>query len=47
MAMLPINAGDGKKGLLEARAEDVEPPVKGLMMDAARALQFVRSKAST
>lgn len=29
----------------EATADKVEPPVKGPMMDAARALQFVRSKA--
>lgn len=30
----------------EAEAEKVEPPVKGPLMDAARALQTVRSKAS-
>lgn len=29
----------------EATADKLEPPVKGPMMDAARALQFVRSKA--
>lgn len=29
-----------------AKAEGIEPPVKGPMMDAARALQFVRSKAA-
>ena len=30
----------------QARAEGIKPPVKGPMMDAARALQFVRSKAA-
>ena len=30
----------------EAIADNVEPPVKGCLHDAARALQFVRSKAT-
>jgi acetyl esterase/lipase len=30
----------------EATADKVEPPVKGCLLDAARALQFVRSKAA-
>lgn len=34
------------RSIQEAAAEDIKPPVKGCLYDAARAVQFIRSKAS-